>query len=88
MVESAKDYAERVLAYCMKATKQIPLNDPSLKQDTKKPVSESSKDGFDESFEAMYKMHLTNTEVTGEKPSITEYLDNLMKEDVKPKRKQ
>ena len=31
MTESPEAYADRVLAYCMKATKTVELNDPNLK---------------------------------------------------------
>lgn len=47
MEESPEEYAERVLAYCMKATKPIDVHDPALNRIDKAAVTEPKPDVFD-----------------------------------------
>ena len=83
MVESATEYADRVLDYCLKATKQIPLNDSTLKRDIETPIfvePEPKPEVFAASFNELYKARFTGVDKTDSRPTVTEYLDTLMKD--------
>ena len=89
MVESAKDYADRVLAYCLKATKQILLNDPTLKPLSKttesfeepEPKPEVLKASFQEMYNSRFTKATAGEAATQDKiPTVTEYFDGLQRE--------
>jgi hypothetical protein len=76
VTETAEQYAERVLAYVMKATKEVDLHDPALE---KAVVKEEVKPEPVNPFDAMLKAFETRNAETPEM-TIDEYKAKILKD--------
>ena len=77
MTESPEAYAERVLAYCLKAKKPVELSDPNLERQSQvvtKAVEEPKPHPIDVMFDAYTKAQSTPA------LSLEEYTAKILKE--------